>query len=107
MNNTTPTVHWHNPWQDSITVPIEELVECVKGIGERWSDLNGNYFIMTKEDMLSHWKSYGDKLDAYVLECVFGMHCIGIRYGNDGSQYLSPACDYAKAKALIDKHRSK
>lgn len=97
-------VHWVNPG-DAIPVPIEELVECAHGIGERWSDTNGSSFIMTKEQMLAHWQSAGDKLDAYILPCPSGWHSIGIRYGEDGPDYLSPMGDKSKVEQLLQKYK--
>ena len=99
-----PKPHWKNPWDDAIPVPIEELVECAHGIGESWGDIDGTSFIMTKERMLEHWKQAGDKLDAYILPCPSGWHCIGIRYGAEGSQYLSPAANKEKVAALLRKY---
>lgn len=75
------------------------------GIGESWRDhRTDTSFIMTKEIMLEHWKQSGDKLDAYILPCPSGWHCIGIRYGAEGSQYLSPAGDKDKVTALLRKY---
>lgn len=96
-----PQPHWPNPWKDVVYVPIEKLVECAHGIGERWSDTDGSSFIMTKERMLEHWKQAGDKLDAYILPQPSGWHCIGIRYGADGPQYLSPMGDQEKVAQLL------
>lgn len=103
--SNVPKPHWVNPWDDAIPVPIEELVECAMGIGESWRDhRTDTSFIMTKEIMLEHWKQSGDKLDAYILPCPSGWHCIGIRYGAEGSQYLSPAGDKDKVTALLRKY---
>lgn len=100
--------HWQNPWTEAVTVPIEELVECVYGIGERYFDSSGVYFIMTKEQMLSDWRVFaGDKLDAYILPGKNGMsHSIGIRYGNNGPEYLSPFGVQEKIQALLEKYSS-
>ena len=66
-------VHWENPWEEAIPVPIEELVDCVHGIGEQWTDSDGSSFIMTREKMLEHWGQCGrDKLDAYILPFGYG-----------------------------------
>lgn len=96
--------HWPNPWKDVVYVPIEELVECAYGLGKNWGDINGHSFIMTKENMLAHWKSAGNKLDAYILPCASGYHSIGIRYGSEGHEYLSPAADQDKTKTLLRKY---
>lgn len=99
-------VNWINPWEDAIPVTIEELAECHAGLGKPIRRLNsskGGSFILTKENLLEHWGNAGEKLDAYVLPCVSGYHCIGIRYGAEGSEYLSPAGDKDKVQALLDK----
>lgn len=96
--------HWKNPWKDAIPVPIEELVECVHGIDQMWSDMSGSSFIMTKELMLKHWESYGEYLDAYILPCASGYHSIGIRYGNKGNEYLSPLGNQEKVEKLLKKY---
>lgn len=96
--------HWPNPWNDVVYVPIEALVECAYGIGDRWTDTDGSSFIMTKERMLSHWQSSGNKLDAYILPCPSGLHCIGIRYGAEGSEYLSPMGNKDKVVALLRRY---
>lgn len=66
--------------------------------------MDGKPFIMTKEIILKHWQSAGERLDAYILPCVSGYHCIGIRYGNSGSQYLSPTGDKDKVSELLKKY---
>lgn len=102
--NLTP--HWKNPWNDDVVyVPIEELVKCAAGIGESCKDKNGSSFIMTEEIMLKHWRQGKDKLDAYILPCTSGYHCIGIRYGNNGNEYLSPMGNKDKVEALLQKYR--
>ncbi len=97
--------HWPNPWLDVVYVPIEELAEVAHGLGQQWSDVDGSSFIMTKERMLEYWHQNGDKLDAYILPQPSGWHCIGIRYGAEDSQYLSPGCNRAKTEALLCKYR--
>lgn len=104
MKATKPQTHWKNPWNDAIVVPIEELVECAHGLGEMWDD-DKNQFLMTKEVMLQHWRQAGDKLDAYILRGNPGFqHCIGVRYGNEGHQYLSPYGDQEKIQKLLEKY---
>lgn len=100
-----PKPHWTNPWDDVVYVPIEELVDCAYGLGKTWTDVDGSSFIMTRERMLEHWKQAGDKLDAYILPCGSGHHSIGVRYGEDGPEYLSPHGDTAKVEALLQKYK--
>lgn len=98
--------NWKNPWDDAIPVPLEELSECVYGIGQSCGSKDGS-FIMTAEHMLNHWKERSKKLDAYILPQSDGRHCIGVRYGNRGDQYFSPMADLEKVKALYEKYRAK
>ncbi len=98
--------HWINPWDDAIPVSIEELAACHVGLNEYWLDASTNTrFLMTEEKLLEHWRTAGDKLDPYVLECSSGYHCIGIRYGNEPSEYLSPAGDKDKIRSLLNKYK--
>ena len=99
--------HWTNPWTDAVSVPIEELAACVDHLGERCGRMDGSSFIMTVETTLDHWRAAGPKLDAYVLLCPSGWHCMGIRYGNEPSHYLSPGGNPAKILALHKKYTQK
>ena len=79
--------HWHdlNPWKDKILyIPVELAASLCE---YSWSD----------EETLTHWRQYGDKLDAYILPQPSGLHCLGVRYGADGPEYVSP---HANQKAL-------
>lgn len=98
-------VHWANPWTDVIPVPIEELAECHAGLGGLCysASVKGN-FLLTSESVLEMWRSAGDKLDAYILPEPSGFHSIGIRYGNEDQDYLSPHGDKEKVQALLDKY---
>lgn len=97
--------YWKNPWEDAISVPIEELARCYQGLNEYCGRMDGSRFLWTEEEILKHWRQHGDRLDAYILPCVSGFHCIGIRYGNEGHQYLSPLGDKEKVQALLDQYR--
>ena len=103
--NQNPKPFWPNPWDDVVYVPIEELVECHAGIGQSCGIPDGSSVIMTQELILENWKSYGPKLDAYILPQPSGWHDIGVRYGAEGSQYLSPMGDKKKVAALLSKWR--
>jgi hypothetical protein len=101
--------HWTNPWTEAVPVPIQELAECVYGLGKEGLDSSGMSFIPSKEFMLSIWRSSGDKLDAYILpkkQWFAGLPAIGIRYGNEGYEYLSPLGDRSKVESLLNKYQS-
>ena len=103
--DTRLIVHWTNPYT-VVNVPIEELVKVAHGIGERWRDQRtDSTFIMTEEEMLKHWRSYGEKLDAYILPQPSGWHDIGVRYGDKDHQYLSPMGNKEKVTALLKKYQ--
>lgn len=96
--------YWINPWENAVSVPIEELAECHAGLGEPYYSSSGT-LILTKETVLTSWQFEGYKLDAYILPQLSGYHSIGIRYGNEPSEYLSPAGDKEKVQALLDKYK--
>ena len=99
--------HWINPWEDAIPVPIEELAECHEGLDKFYGTMDpGVKILMTKERILAGWKQDGDKLDAYILPQSNGWNCIGVRYGNEGSEYLSPMANQEKTRALLKKYSS-
>jgi hypothetical protein len=100
-----PTIYWHeyNPWKDIlIYVPINELAECAMVIGAAYTDENGQHQEYTAQTALNQWRKTGEKLDAYVLPSVTPTG--GIRYGMEGSEYLSPGFYPEKIQALIDKY---
>lgn len=85
-----------NPWRDRLVyVPIEILVHCctggsitsLTGFGTKITVPNDANFI------LAQWHDYRFRygaIDGYILPQPDGNHSIGIRYGEEGSQYLSP-----------------
>lgn len=88
--------HWHdfNPWAAKLVYmpDLGELSHCV---------VTGRRLVM-----LSHWRSYGPKLDAYLLKDPIGYH-IGLRYGPEGSKYLSPLADQQATAKLWKKYAPK
>ena len=96
--------HWKNPWNDVVYVPIEELAECDYMLGKSCGMPDGTSVLVTKEFILEHWRSCGDKLDAYILPQPSGFHSIGIRYGAEGSEYISPMGDEDKVQELLNKY---
>lgn len=109
----TTKTHWVNPWSNAIPVPIEELAECHAGLGRMCARYLGvdqfgsevkETFTLTREKVLEHWGTAGDKLDAYILPQPSGYHCIGIRYGSEDQDYLSPAGDKEKVQDLLKRY---
>lgn len=102
-------LYWHeyNPWKDEVVyVPIEELAECDYGLGKRYTDVDGiSSFIMTKKRLIQLWTQSGPNVDAYILPCASGWHCMGIRYGKEPSEYISALADKEKLQRLLDKYR--
>ena len=97
--------YWTNPWDDAVPVQIEELATCVANLGKLCSCYDGGPdFVITVETVLAHWREYGDQLDAYILPHPRGYH-IGIRYGNDGPEYLSVGGDTQRVSALLAKYQ--
>jgi hypothetical protein len=96
--------HWPNPWPDVIYVPIEELAACYAALGQGCTDIDGSRFVWTVDRVLEHWSQAGDKLDAYILPQPSGWHDIGIRYGSEGHQYLSPGADRERVTALLKRY---
>jgi hypothetical protein len=97
-----PKPHWTNPWPDAVPVPLLELARCHSGLGKLCGNVDGQRsFILTVDHILSQWRQYGDKLDAYILPAPSGWHNIGVRFGNDESEYLSPAGDKERVAALL------
>lgn len=96
--------HWHeyNPWKDYVVyVTLEELADCFYGLNNSCGDGNGGSFIYTKELLLEHWKETGDKLDAYILPQSSGYHDMGIRFGKEPCEYLSPMGVSSKLSSLL------
>jgi hypothetical protein len=98
-----PWWHEQNPWKDSlIYVDIHDLAECALLIGSQVR-VDGELITFTKADVLHHWSQYGNRLDPYVLtgKTITG----GIRYGAEGSHYLSPGFSTAMLVGLIRKYK--
>lgn len=86
----TPHWHEHNPWRDEIFyAPLELLAKCVAG-GTVFISSTGETLPYDVPYILNQWGRAGDRLDGYILPQPHGRHSIGVRYGAEGSQYLSP-----------------
>lgn len=79
--------HWHdhNPW----AVRLLYIPSIAEAVGESY-ERNAYQF--------------GNKLDAYLLKQPSGEFCFGIRYGECGSDYLSPWIDQTLASSLFTKY---
>jgi len=96
--------HWKNPWENAIPVPLEELAEALEG-GEIETAMGVVPY--DKEFLMTWFRSHGDKLDAYVLQTQGGAGkwiSAGVRFGNEGHQYLSPYGDQKRLAALVQKY---
>jgi hypothetical protein len=71
--------HWHehNPWADDVVYIPLELAASFCRYSWPW------------RDTVQHWRQYGNKLDAYILPQPSGLHCLGVRFGPEGPDYIS------------------
>lgn len=82
-----------NPWKDGLVyVPLEELAQCLM------TAAYGNEV----DSALKTWRHMSSHLDGYILVNTLSA---GIRYGSEGSQYLSPQFSMPKIAALLKKYR--
>lgn len=86
--------YWHkfNPWSDHVV-----YLPSVKVAAEM---LDKSYMYRgTVEFWVNVWKAYGDQLDPYILPSPNGDHSLGIRYGAEPGNYLSPYGDRDRRNA--------
>ena len=97
----------YNPWRDRIVyVTLEELALCIENIGELVSYPNGLTEINTPERNIREWQRAYTKLDAYILPNDYWSgndHSIGVRYGPEGPNYISPMAHQKRTNALLYK----
>lgn len=97
--------HWPNPWTEAIYVPLDELALCVAGGNVQIGDRIVPY---TQAVVLEHWRSMGERLDAYILRNAFGGPIyseVGVRYGAAADEYLSPYPRHKdRVQALLAKY---
>jgi len=92
----SPKIHWHfyNPWRDKLV--YVRLTDLLKLLPAGYSGYVANY---------------GRRLDAYLLPQPNGLFSVGIRYGSEPHEYLSPYVDPDKAAQLLSidscKHNNK
>ena len=101
---------WHkfNPWRDRVIyVTPEELALCLEGIGELVVYPDGKSDLNTPERYVKEWKKAYDKLDPYILpdSSLLGSHSIGLRYGPEAHEYISPMGNRNRVNALLYKKR--
>ena len=81
-------IHWHfdNPWRrKAIDVPLEDVLPLTAK---------------------AYLRDYGPKLDAYILVQPDGRHEVGVRYGKEPHQYVSPSIQMcAFLPTLVEKHQ--
>jgi len=101
-------IHCENPWADcAVNVPLHELAEALAS-DDLCGLIDGSSEVMDAQHYLRHWTQGGDKLDAYILEPCGEPpdFSVGVRYGNEGSQYFSPyARNSAKVRVLYEKYK--
>ena len=86
------TRYWVNPWEESISVPIEDIVDL--------TNLNEEHSKIAKVSLLDLFKEYCGKLDAYVL-FLNGRYSVGVRYGDEGYKYVSLPADQNKIEKYL------
>jgi hypothetical protein len=101
--------YWHadNPWADKVVyVPLERLAAAIEG-GTIGIGATGKTVPYDVAFILQHWAHYGDKLDAYILpQPQPSRHSVGVRYGQFGSEYLSPHnANPERVQALLEEFR--
>ena len=103
-------MHWPNPYPEAVPVTLEELAECVQGLDlPCWDTTTTPHttFTYTKDKILQYWRNAHPKLDAYILPQPSGWHDIGVRYGSEPHQYLSPPADKERTAELLKRKISK
>lgn len=89
------TPHWHdsNPWAERVIYIPVELAAEIATQPTQW-------MLSDAAAVLRHWRHYGQALDAYLLPGPSGIS-LGVRYGADGPDYLSPMANQAKARLVL------
>jgi len=84
--------HWneYNRFSGELVhVPLEELARCCAGGSVGLP--NGDVVAYDEAFVLAEWQAAGDRLDGYILPWEDGRYSIGIRYGSEDADYLSPS----------------
>lgn len=89
------TAYWVNPYKDAIPVPLEDL-----------ADLVVHYGCETSEEILAWFRLRGPKLDAYILPDG-AFYSVGVRYGAEEWEYLSPLGDQTKIRKYLEQKSRK
>lgn len=93
--------HWINPWEEARDVLVEDIIDIASHYNRHWDPTQ-----RAKE--LRYWiEQYGSKVDGYILPSPSGWHALGVRYGNEGYEYLSFCVDAGpELDALLAKSTS-
>jgi hypothetical protein len=98
-------IHWlhEQPWASCVYVQLEQLALCSQYIGEQITGADGKPQLNSIERVIQSWKRAGDRLDAYLIpaESIGGDISGGVRYGPNGSDYLSIYINQDRARALL------
>jgi hypothetical protein len=81
-----PHFHDYNPWAHKI-IYVPSIAEVVGPLYEDYV-----------------FREYGQKVDAYILPQPSGIHCFGIRYGQEENEYLSPYAEPGLLQVLVAKY---
>lgn len=88
--------HWHdfNPWSAKLcyTSTLDEWLDCLALQSSRkWYEEEA--------------RRLGQKIDCYLLPGVGGLGIqMGLRFGPNGEDYLSPPCDQETAFRVLQKY---
>jgi hypothetical protein len=98
--------HWHhyNHRKDSVVyVPPAELACCVE-TGDGLIGTPDGTRVYDASFILEGWRRLGPALDAYIVPQPSGNHNIGVRYGKNEYEYLSPAAHKGRTSELLAKY---
>jgi len=74
--------HWINPWEEARDVLVEDIID-IASRARRYLDPEFRNWV----------EQYGSKVDGYIIPSPSGWHALGVRYGNEGREYLSFTVD--------------
>jgi hypothetical protein len=93
--------HWINPWDEARDVLVEDIIDIASRANQYWPPTQ------RAEDLRNWVGKYGSKVDGYIIPSPSGWHALGVRYGNEGYEYLSFTVDKGpELDALLAKSTS-